>query len=837
MVGWFDSPLSLAQTPDFLWARQAGGVGNDFAYSVAVDGAGNAYLTGSFQGTAAFGCTILTNGGCFVAKLDTSGNFLWARQAGGSVGGNSGFSVAVDGAGNVYLAGSYQGTATFGATTLSGDHNNQYNFYYDNAFVAKLDAGGNFLWAKKAGSSGGDVATSLVVDGAGNVYLAGYFYGTATIGTTTLTNSGIYSDVFVAKLDASGNFLWAKQAGGNYNDYANSVAADGAGNVYLAGSFRSIATFGTTTLTNSSTSYADAFVAKLDASGNFLWAKQAGGNDNDSANSVAVDGAGNVYLAGYYSGGVTFGTITLGGSIDYLYAFVAKLDPNGNFLWAKGVGSNGVDPANSVAVDGTGNVYLAGKFYNNGMPTFGTITLTNINTTYSGDVFVAKLDSRGNFLWAKLAGGVGEDSGNSIAVDGAGNVYLAGYFSGTATFGGIPLPSSDGYHIDAFVTKLGMLSTPPVITSAPKITATLGQDFSYQITANNAPTSFNATNVPAGLSVNTTNGLISGIPTAVGTSTIMLAAANGIGTGTASLTVTIVQALDFLWARQAGGSGDDVANSVVTDRAGNIYLAGSFRGPAILGATALTNSGYYDAFVANLDGAGNFLWARQAGGSPTYSYADSAYSVVVDGAGKAYLAGNFGGIAGFGSTTLTNSGGFDAFVAKLGIPTTAPVITALSPSTNAVGGASAMFSVVATNATGVQWLFNGVPISNQTNGTLNLGGLRRTNSGAYSVVVTGAGGSVTSAPALLKVQVPQQLQTPQKQSNGQIQLTFNDRDGGFLTANDLPYFELHVSTNVLFTNWLTFSYTNGLSLSNGLLLFNDMDATNQQRRFYRIIER
>ena len=314
-----------------LWAKSAGGSGYDEGQSISVDASGNSYITGFFTSpTITFGTTTLINkdslngsADIFIAKYDASGNVLWAKSAGGN---DIGQSIAVDASGNSYITGYFLShTITFGTITLTN------NGGYD-IFIAKYDASGNVVWAKSAGGSGYDEGYSISLDTSGNSYITGYFSSpTITFGATTLINydSTGYEDIFIAKYDASGNVIWAKSAGGNSDDWGQSICTDVSGNSYITGWFNSpTITFGATTLINDSTGYEDIFIAKYDASGNVIWAKSAGGSDSylvESAN-ICVDANGNSYITGCFnSPTITFGTTTLtnnsNGNI-----FIAKLD-------------------------------------------------------------------------------------------------------------------------------------------------------------------------------------------------------------------------------------------------------------------------------------------------------------------------------------------------------------------------------------------------------------------------------------------------------------------------------------------------------------------------------
>ena len=312
---------------------------------------------------------------CSVALFAQNEDWLWAKQAGG-ISEDNGNSIAVDANGNSYITGEFRDSATFGITTMTSSGEND-------IFVAKLDINGNWLWVNQAGGISGSYGSSIAVDDNGNSYVTGGFSGSATFGTTKLTSSG-KNDIFIAKLNSSGNWLWVKQAGGTSGDIGNSIAVDDNGHSYITGEFRDNATFGTTTLTCSG--YDDIFVAKMDSNGNWLWVKQAWGISYDLTNSIAVDTNGNSFVTGNFSGSSTFGTTTLTSSGDY-DIFVAKLDSNGNWLWAKQAGGTSSDYTNDIAVDANGNIYVTGEIFEESA-IFGTTTL---NSSGFIDIFVAKL--------------------------------------------------------------------------------------------------------------------------------------------------------------------------------------------------------------------------------------------------------------------------------------------------------------------------------------------------------------------------------------------------------------------------------------------------------------
>ena len=290
------------------------------------------------------------------------------------------------------------------------------------AWVAKLDSTRTVVWAKNFGGSGAFVSgTGIAVDTAGNVYLGGSF-DSANLTTTTpaLTIVG-EEDAFALKLDSSGTTIWARNFGGSGAYVTGSgIAVDPIGNVYLGGNFQA---GNLTTLALTKLGSRDAFALKLDSSGTTTWAKNYGGSGAIARGlSIAVDGSGNVYLGGrFQSANLTTPALTKLGTQD---AFALKLDSSGTTTWARNYGGSGASVTGSgIAVDGSGNVYLGGEFQ---LANLTTPALTKLGTR---DAFALKLDSSGTTTWAKNYGGSGASAfGKGIAVDGSGNIYLGGYF-------------------------------------------------------------------------------------------------------------------------------------------------------------------------------------------------------------------------------------------------------------------------------------------------------------------------------------------------------------------------------------------------------------------------
>jgi len=313
-------------------------------------------------------------------------------------------------------------------------------------YVSKLDAAGNFIWATNIGVPS-DYLTShaITTDASGNIYVAGEIE--------------ITSNIYIFKLDPLGNLIWDAEMIGD-GSFATAVAVDGSGNVYTTGEFNYTVDFdpGPGVYNLTANPYGSTFISKLNSSGAFVWAKQLTGNMGDMGNSIALDNTGNVYFSGYFNDTIDFDpgpntyTIASFGAEDM---YIAKLTPSGNFSWAKQMGGTGDDGANSIKVDGAGNIYTTGFFSGIGDldPGPGVQTFTSYG---SWDIYVNKLDPAGNLTWAKQMGGSGSELGFSLDIDASGNVYSTGIFANIADFdpaAGIYNLSSNGGD-DIFISKL-----------------------------------------------------------------------------------------------------------------------------------------------------------------------------------------------------------------------------------------------------------------------------------------------------------------------------------------------------------------------------------------------
>ncbi|MBM4085222.1 MAG: hypothetical protein FJ272_10570, partial [Planctomycetes bacterium] len=389
-----------------------GGPGVDFGKDVAVDSAGNVIVTGYFVGAVDFdpgpGAAMLTSSGVvdqFLAKYDANGRHLWSFALGGP-GADMPHSVVADRAGNLYLAGYFSARVDFdpgpGSAVLTSKGERD-------AYLAKYDPNGKYLWAVSLGGPQTDEANCLAVDDAGNAYVTGNFEGSLDAATGVSLRGAGGLDAFVAKFDANGKFAWAFALGGPGDDKGHGLAVDSSGNCHVSGAFNSAVDFdpgpNRTALTSAGGS--DIFLACYKPSGALAWAKRMGGSGDDFAGvgAISVDGRGILHLSGMFSQTAAFDDLRLT-SAGLTDIFFGKFAPDGKCLWARGVGGPAQDTGHRILADRDGSVYLTGSFHRRADfdPGPGVQTLTAENP--DGDIFVAKYDAAGKLLWAHGFGDV-----------------------------------------------------------------------------------------------------------------------------------------------------------------------------------------------------------------------------------------------------------------------------------------------------------------------------------------------------------------------------------------------------------------------------------------------
>lgn len=412
--------------PNWQWAKSHGSTAAENISGLAVNSIGESYACGYyFSSNFTLGTTTLTNNGnydSYITKFDVNGNPLWAKSFGGGFDDNA-TGIALDGSGNSYVVGNFiSSNMVCGTTTLT-------NSAFGDLFIVKLDINGNFIWAKNFGDGGNTVATAVTLDATGDILITGFYNSaTLTMGTYTLTTFG-NDDAFVAKLDANGNVIWAQSFGDNLAENANGITTDPSGNSYITGFYKSSnLTVGSSTLSNASPASADIFLVKMDNTGNVLNAATFGDMLDEVGTGITRDVNGDIILTGYYfSPTLVIGTSTLAnnGSRDVL---VVKTNSNCAVQWAQGGGGNNDDYGYGIAADAVGRIYVNGHNHSF-LASFGTQTLSFGGV---GDGFLVAYSPTGTALWADGMGGGTDDGWNALALDGAGNIFCGGYFSSTS---------------------------------------------------------------------------------------------------------------------------------------------------------------------------------------------------------------------------------------------------------------------------------------------------------------------------------------------------------------------------------------------------------------------
>jgi len=349
---------------------------------------------------------------------------LWSRQFGGT-GDDVGRAIAIDADDNLIIVGQFRDSFTIGNTTLTSAGGRD-------IFVAKLAAGsGEIAWAKRFGGTGDDEQPTVVVDASNNIYVAGTFRGPVDFGGGVIQGAG-NSDGFAMKLDSGGTHVWSKQIGGAGFDLARGIATQGT-SVFVVGSFQQSMTVNATTVT--SVGGDDAFVVQFAADGGSGWVKGFGGTGGDIAAAVTVDGAGNVVVAGRFSGTTNFG----GGSVmsaGFDDAFIAKYaGGTGAYLFHKRFGGSSFDFANAVATDSS-SIFVTGIF--TGSVDFGGPAPLNGGTN---NMYIAKFSLAGGYQWAKGFGDSATVLPHAMSVNASGDVSVAGDFCGSFTLGGPTMTS------------------------------------------------------------------------------------------------------------------------------------------------------------------------------------------------------------------------------------------------------------------------------------------------------------------------------------------------------------------------------------------------------------
>ncbi|WP_291206376.1 SBBP repeat-containing protein [Dyadobacter sp.] len=347
-------------------------------------------MTGSFSATTTFGSitkTVAGNTDVFIAKYKPDGLLEWVETIGGTSY-DEGHGIAVDANGNVYVTGHYYETISAGnfSVTSAGSAD---------VFIAKYNTNGQAQWIRSAGSDGGERGYDLAIDNMANVYVTGEFQGTGFFGSIRKQSAGEF-DLFVAKYDTNGEFLWVQSAGGSHRETGNGIATDpNSGDVYVTGTYFGTTTFGNTTRTSAGN--ADVFIAKYSKDGSFQWMLSNGGPDSDSGIGITTDRLGNIFVTGQHE-------VEANG-------FLNKYSSDGSLLWGTPLDMN--SQGAGVATDQSGNTYV----------------ISNVSV-------LLKYGPDGSLQRAEFPRSDDFVIGTGVAVGSHGKPYLTGFYRGNLTFGG-----------------------------------------------------------------------------------------------------------------------------------------------------------------------------------------------------------------------------------------------------------------------------------------------------------------------------------------------------------------------------------------------------------------
>jgi uncharacterized protein (TIGR03437 family) len=471
-VGEYDAGRPLIIDPILSYSTYLGGGFSDRGYAIAVDAAGNAYVTGETHSAnfplekALDSTNTARERSAFVTKLNPTGTALvYSTYLGGSDR-DSGDDIVVDTAGNVWLTGYTYSTDFPTKNPIQAMHGG-----FIDVFIAKLNpAGSELVYSTFLGGGESESGQGIAMDAAGAIYVTGATRSVnfPTVNPLQANNAG-FDDAFILKLNPAGTaMVYSTYLGGSSGDAGRDIAVDAAGAVHVVGQTSSTNFRTANPLQAALGGSSDAFVAQLNSAGSALvYSTYLGGSSGDEGNGIAVDALGSAYVTGRTDSD-NFPTkepfqATYGKQTD---AFLAVLPATGSALvYSTFLGGMGSDTGNGIAVDAQGNVFVTGRTDSTNFP-----QVNPVQPGYGGvsDAFVARFNSIGSALvFSTYLGGNNSDEGNAIAIDSVGNAYITGETSSTNYPTQNPIQGSQGGVSDAFLTKISEILPPPSPTPTP----------------------------------------------------------------------------------------------------------------------------------------------------------------------------------------------------------------------------------------------------------------------------------------------------------------------------------------------------------------------------------
>jgi uncharacterized delta-60 repeat protein len=434
-----------------MWAKRAGGTGEDMGYAIAALSDNSTVVTGKFVGSAVFGegeanqTTLVSAGGndIFIARYDPDGTLAWAKRAGGTSY-DLGNAITALSDNSAVVTGDFSGSAVFG----EGEANETtlVSAGFMDIFIARYNPDGTLAWAKRAGGTDYDLGYAITALSDNSTVVTGWFVGSAVFGEgeaneTTLVSAG-WMDIFIAHYNPDGTLAWAKRAGGTSYDLGYAITALSDNSTVVTGRFSGSAVFGEgeaneTTLVSADEE--DVFIAHYNPDGSLAWAKRAGGTDLDQGTGIAVLSDNSIVVAGEFTGSATFGegeanetTLLSAGEGD---VFIAHYNPDGTLAWAKRAGGIYFDYGFGITALSDNSIVVAGRF--TGSATFGEGEANETTLVSAGeeDVFIAHYNPDGTLAWAKRAGGTNYDAGYAVTALSDNSIVVTGWFAASAVFG------------------------------------------------------------------------------------------------------------------------------------------------------------------------------------------------------------------------------------------------------------------------------------------------------------------------------------------------------------------------------------------------------------------
>lgn len=427
-----------AQETNLGWLGRVAGSGFDQVWDLHIDDSDHTFIAGSFTGTTQFigdneTLTVASNGDqdAYMVKFNADGSVAWYVTFGG-VDEDYCYGVTTDSDDNVFIAGAFKGTVDFDPNGSGNVKTAVDNF---DMYISKYNKEGEYLWTKVIGSGSVDEAKSITTDVNDDVYVTGRFLKRTDFdpgsGVAELNGANSTPDAFVLKLDNDGNYEWAHRLGSSSGNELGEDILDGRdGSIVVSGGFTGTVDFdpgsGVSELFGGG--LLEIFFVKIDYNGDFRWVKSFEGDGYETCQDIAIDHDGNIYATGFFRDEVDFDTgsgVTLFTAEAAEDSFIAKLNPQGNTVWAKQIGSPNAEWSFGIAVDELGDVYTTGFFG-------GTVDFDpgsgvhQVSSTGLEDVFITKFTTDGIFKWAKQLGGTGSDAGYGIEVGDNGDVFVLG---------------------------------------------------------------------------------------------------------------------------------------------------------------------------------------------------------------------------------------------------------------------------------------------------------------------------------------------------------------------------------------------------------------------------